>query len=159
MKISFLSFLMLLFFTTVEAQSVIGLNDCISLGLENNYAIRVARNNETISANNYTKGNAGYLPTVDLSSRYGGTVNNNVQNLNDGSQNTSSGTHNTTAYAGVGLDLTIFDGFSVQTTYKKLDELNQLGTLNTQMVVENLIADIVAGYYNYIQQFKNYLIK
>ncbi len=152
MKIRFLSFLLLLSFTTVEAQSVIGLNDCIALGLERNFAIRVAKNYESISANNFTKGNAGYLPTVDLSSRYGGTLNNTIQNLADGSQNTTSGVHNTTAYAAIGLDLTIFDGFSVQTTYKKLDELNQLGALNTQMEVENLIADIVVGYYDYIQQ-------
>jgi len=152
MKIKFLSFLLLLSFTTVEAQSVIGLNDCIALGLERNFAIRVAKNYESISANNFTKGNAGYLPTVDLSSRYGGTLNNTIQNLADGSQNTTSGVHNTTAYAAIGLDLTIFDGFSVQTTYKKLDELNQLGALNTQMEVENLIADIVVGYYDYIQQ-------
>lgn len=152
MKIRFLSFLLLLSFTTVEAQSVIGLNDCIALGLERNFAIRIAKNYESISANNFTKGNAGYLPTVDLSSRYGGTLNNTIQNLADGSQNTTSGVHNTTAYAAIGLDLTIFDGFSVQTTYKKLDELNQLGALNTQMEVENLIADIVVGYYDYIQQ-------
>lgn len=143
---------MLLSFTGVEAQSVIGLNDCIAMGLERNFAIRVARNYEAISANNYSKGNAGYLPTVDFNSRYGGTINNSIQNLNDGSRNTTSGTHNTTAYAGIGLDLTIFDGFNVQTTYKKLEELKQIGALNTQMEVEHLIADIVAAYYDYIQQ-------
>ena len=47
---------------------------------------------------------------------------------------------------------TIFNGFNVSTTYKKLDELKQIGALNTQLTVENLIADIVLGYYNYIQQ-------
>ena len=50
------------------------------------------------------------------------------------------------------LGWTIFDGFNVQTTYKKLNELKQLGSLNTRLAVENLITSIVAGYYNYIQQ-------
>ena len=38
------------------------------------------------------------------------------------------------------------------TTYKKLGELNQVGQLNTQLTIENLVADIISGYYNYIHQ-------
>ncbi len=56
------------------------------------------------------------------------------------------------ANAGVTLGWTIFNGFNVQTTYKKLNELKQLGELNTQLAVENLITDLVASYYTYIQQ-------
>ena len=99
-----------------------------------------------------TPGNAGYLPSLDLSGRYGGTLNNTTQNLRDGTTNSTSGVHNTTATAGVSLGWTIFDGFSVSTTYKKLNELKQLGSLSTQLEVENLISQIIAGYYNYIQQ-------
>jgi outer membrane protein, adhesin transport system len=60
--------------------------------------------------------------------------------------------HNTAATANASLGWTIFDGFSVRTSYKKLNELKQLGQLNTQLSVENLVAEIIAGYYNYIQQ-------
>jgi outer membrane protein TolC len=112
----------------------------------------VARNSETIAKNNYTIGNAGYLPSLDLSSRYSGTMNNTTQNLTDGSQIVNNGVYNTTANAGATLGWTIFNGFNVQTTYKKLNELKQLGALNTQLSVENLIADIISGYYNYIEQ-------
>jgi outer membrane protein, adhesin transport system len=135
-----------------KSQNVLGLKECISLGLEKNFSILVARNNETISKNNFTPGNAGYLPTLDLNGRYGGTVNNTTQNLTDGTMNTSSGVNNTSATAGASLGWTIFDGFNVRTTYKKLNELKQLGSLNTQLQVENLISEIIAGYYNYIQQ-------
>jgi outer membrane protein TolC len=48
--------------------------------------------------------------------------------------------------------MNLFSGFSAVTTYKKLGELNQVGQLNTQLTVENLIADVVSGYYNYILQ-------
>jgi len=135
-----------------DAQVVYSLNDCIKTGLERNFSLLVARNNETISNNNYTPGNAGYLPSLDLSSRYSGTLNNTTTNLNDGTKTTSNGVNNTTANAGVSLGWTIFNGFNVNTTYKKLDELKQLGTLNTQIAVENLLADIISGYYNYIKQ-------
>jgi outer membrane protein TolC len=40
----------------------------------------------------------------------------------------------------------------VQTTWQKLNELKQMGELNTQMEMENLVAQIVAEYYYYIQQ-------
>jgi outer membrane protein TolC len=48
--------------------------------------------------------------------------------------------------------MTIFNGFSAITTYKKLGELNQVGQLNTQLTIENLISDLVSGYFNYILQ-------
>lgn len=152
MKLFILSITLLSFSLISGSQSVYSLNDCISTGLEKNFSILVARNNESIARNNYTAGNAGYLPSLDLSGRYGGTVNNNTQNLTDGTQNTSTGVHNTNANAGVSLGWTIFDGFSVRASYKKLNELKQLGELNTQLSVEMLISEIIAGYYNYIQQ-------
>ena len=152
LRFIFLSFLIISSFSSTEAQKVYGLNDCIGIGLERNFSILVARNSEIISNNNYSIGNAGYLPSLDLSSRYSGTLNNTTQNLTDGSQSVTNGINNTTANAGVTLGWTIFNGFNVQTTYKKLDELKQLGSLNTQLTVEYLIADIISGYYNYIQQ-------
>jgi outer membrane protein TolC len=52
--------------------------------------------------------------------------------------------------------MTIFKGFEVQQTYKKLGEQNELSVLNTQMNVENLVARIVAEYSFYIQQLIQY---
>ncbi|MBG0859123.1 MAG: TolC family protein, partial [Bacteroidales bacterium] len=141
-------------FSSAYGQIVYGLNDCIKTGLENNFSILVARNSEEIAKNNYSLGNAGYLPSLDLSGRYGGTLNNTTQNMTDGSQNVSENVYNTSASAGVSLGMTIFSGFNVQTTYKKLNELKQVGELNTQMTIENFLSDLVAGYYNYILQIQ-----
>ncbi|MFO7620481.1 MAG: TolC family protein [Bacteroidales bacterium] len=151
-RILFAVFLFLTPFLYLQAQVVYSLSDCIALGLENNYSLLVARNNETIAKNNFTLGNAGFLPSLSLSSRYGGTLNNTTQNFTDGSQSLSSGVHNTTTNAAVTMGLTIFNGFNVQTTYKKLNELRQIGELNTQMSIEILLTAIIAGYYNYILQ-------
>jgi outer membrane protein, adhesin transport system len=137
-----------------DAQVVYSLTHCISTGLERNFSILVARNSEQIAKNNFTIGNAGYLPTLDLSGRYGGTLNNSTQNLTDGTQTSTKGIYNTSANAGATLGWTIFNGFNVQTTYKKLNELKELGALNTQLSAEYLISDIVIGYNNYIQQIE-----
>jgi len=156
MRIKYLSLSFLIFFASLSAtgQVIYGLKDCINIGLENNYSILIAKNTETIAKNNFTPGNAGFLPSLDLSSRHSGTLNNITQNLTDGSQNVSTGVFNTTTSAGVTLGLTIFNGFNVQTTYKKLNELRQVGELNTQMSIENLLSEIFAGYYNYILQIQ-----
>jgi len=154
MKIRLLSLSLALFFNISSgiSQKVYSLTDCIGIGLERNFSILVARNSETIANNNYTPGNAGYLPSLDLSSRYSGTINNTTQNLTAGGENVTNGVHNTTANAGLTLGWTIFNGINVQTTYKKLNEQKELGSLNTQLTAEYLIADIISGYYNYIQQ-------
>ena len=152
MRFFLFSLLIALSISSVQAQKVYGLKDCIALGLEKNFSLLVARNSETISNNNYTIGNAGFLPSLDLTGRYSGTLNNTTLNLTDGSQTITNGVNNTTTNGGLALGWTIFNGFNVQTTYKKLNELKQLGALNTQLSAENLITDIISGYYNYIQQ-------
>jgi adhesin transport system outer membrane protein len=140
----------------LHSQDLYDLNRCITTGLERNFSLLIARNQEEISNNNYTAGNAGFLPTLDLTSRYGGSLSANDQTLSTGEESSSSGIHNTTGNATATLGWTIFQGFNVQTTYKKLNELKQVGELNTKMAVENLVADIVSEYYLYIQQIKLY---
>lgn len=154
MKISlfFLSLFVIFPFLPSEGQTIYNLNDCIRIALEKNFSILIARNNESISNNNHTPGNAGYLPTLELSGNYSGASNSTTSNLTNGSQSTSNGVFSTTASAGLNLDWTIFSGFNVSTTYKKLGELKQIGELNTRLAVENLVSDIVLGYNDYIQQ-------
>jgi len=154
MKLLSLSLILSSVFIIAPGQTVYSLKDCIEIGLERNFSILIAKNSETIARNNFTPGNAGFLPSLDLSSRYSGTLNNTTQKMTDGSENVSLGVHNTSANAGLSLGLTLFNGFNVQTTYKKLNELKQMGALNTQLSIENLVANIISGYYNYIEQVK-----
>jgi outer membrane protein, adhesin transport system len=138
----------------LTGQKVYSLNECISLGLEKNFSILISRNSENIAKNNYSIGNAGFLPSLDLNSRHSGTLNNVTSRFTDGTQSTSGNVYNTTTTAGLAMGLTIFNGFNVQTTYRKLNELKEIGELNTQLAIENLVADIISGYYNYIQQIQ-----
>ena len=49
------------------------LKSCLEQGLLNNYSLRIVRNEEQVSKNNATLGNAGYLPTLGLSAGYKGS--------------------------------------------------------------------------------------
>jgi outer membrane protein, adhesin transport system len=151
-RILLLSLILSLPVVTIQSQVIYDLNDCIRTGLEKNYSLLVAKNIELASKNNYSLGNAGFLPTIDVTARETGTLNDNKQNLTDGTQSSSTGILNTAASGTVSLNWTIFDGLNVQTTYKKLGELKIIGELNTQLSVEELVADIISGYYNCIEQ-------
>lgn len=143
---------MLLISASVQAQDVYGLKELLDIGLERNFSILISRNNEIISENNYTPGNAGFLPAVDFTGRHNGSLTNTTNNLTDGTSSTNNGVFNTTNNAAVSVSLGIFNGFNAVTTYKRLNELNLIGQLNTQLSIENLVADIIAGYYNFILQ-------
>jgi len=123
----------------INAQEVYDLSRFIQTGLERNFALQVVRNNEEIAENNFTKGNAGMLPTIAATNRFGGNV-----------------SKNTAGSAGIDLGMTIFKGFQVKNTYQKLGLLSEVGGLNTQMSIENLIAQMVTEYNYYIQQVTFY---
>ena len=129
------------------------LQDCLQEGIENNYSIKIQRNRQIVSDNNATIGNAGFLPSLSAQGRYSGNSQDTDTKLRDTRQIVEeNGIFNQTIDAGVDLNWTIFEGFNVVSTYRKLQELKSQGELNTRIALENLIADITAEYYNYIQQ-------
>lgn len=137
---------------TGEAQKVFSLKQCIETGLEQNYSIRIVRNEQQISANNATLGNAGYLPTVDMNGGFSGSVNNNRNKLNDGTIEKTTGVNSETANLGLNINWTVFDGFGIQAEYSRLKELERMGELNTRMTIEDFVADLSGEYYNLIRQ-------
>lgn len=134
-------------------ESVIDLRECLRIGLENNFDLQIARNEELISDNNVTLGNAGYLPEVSLNSGYNFRSSNSDQFPAGDTEVVENRNSNTqTLDAGVNLNWSIFEGFRVQTNYRRLKELQSVGELYTRLEMEKLIAGLTAEYYNYVQQ-------
>jgi outer membrane protein TolC len=133
--------------------TLLNLNECLEIGLVNNFDLQIVRNEELISDNNVTLGNAGFLPDASLNSGYNIRSNNSNQFPMEGGDVVETSNSNTqTLDAGVNLNWTIFEGFRVQTNYKRLKELQSVGELYTRLEVENLVAGLTAEYYNYVQQ-------
>lgn len=139
-------------FTSVFGQDLYDLQRCIQTGLERNYSIRIIRNEQQISANNATAGNAGYLPTVDMSGGFSGTIYDTKYNYADGTTEKTTAANSETANIGLNVNWTVFDGFGIQATYETLKELKQLGELNTRMTIEDFIATLASEYYTLIRQ-------
>lgn len=137
----------------LQAQQHYTLRSCLETGLEKNYSIRMVRNEEQISKNNATRGNAGYLPTLDLSAGFNGNINDTeTQARSTGEKNKTTGVFDKTLNASLNLNWTIFDGFKIQASYARLKELEQQGETQTRIAIEDFIAELTAEYYNYIQQ-------
>lgn len=138
---------------TIKAQQIYTLKSCLEEGLQNNYSLRITHNEEQISKNNATLGNAGYLPTLDLSAGYKGTVDNTeAKSRETGETTRNTGVFDQTIDVGLNLNWTLFDGFNISTNYKILKELERQGETNTRIAVEDFIANLTSEYYNYIQQ-------
>ena len=150
---SFIILFLSLSFSYISIGQVINLEECLRVGLEQNFDIRIMRNKQDISDRNVTWGNAGLLPSLDATTTYNLKSDNADQTPADGSDQNNIRNNNTeTLNASVNLNWTLFDGFNAQTNLKKLKELRSVGELNTQFSVESFIANLTAEYYNLVQE-------
>ena len=129
------------------------LSDFISMGLENNYNLKITRNEEAIRQNNATAANAGYLPVVNATAGYNGAYGGSQsQRRSDGSTVSTGSSLDNGLQVGVNAEWTVFDGFKIQATYSKLQELKRQGAVRTRIDIEDYVASVTSEYYNLIQQ-------
>ncbi len=129
------------------------LSQCLKRGLENNYSLRITRNEEEVAHNNATAANAGYMPTIDLAAGYNGSIGGNSSKLRTTGETENSGnSFDNNVSAGVDVNWTIFNGFKTKTTYEQLKEMEKMGETETRIAIEDFIAGLTAEYYNFLQQ-------
>ncbi len=126
----------------LQAQDQLSLSDAITIGLENNYDLRIQRNEQKVAEINNTWGNTGILPTVDF------TVSAN-EDLNLFNQDNSV---SSTVMPDLSLNWVFFDGFSARISKVKYEELQKQSEGNTAILVETTIQDIILAYNNCLLQ-------
>ena len=152
-RILMLAIVCSLLLTGQAQKQVYTLKSCLEEGLQNNYSLRITHNEEQVSKNNATLGNAGYLPTLDFSAGYKGTVDNTRTKVRESGETIKeNGVFDQTIDVGLNLNWTIFDGFNIQANYQKLKELELQGETNTRIAIEDFVASLAAEYYNFVQQ-------
>ena len=125
----------------------------ISIGLNNNYGLRIVRNQELLAESNATRANAGMLPKVGVTAGYAGDLSSTNTTLRpSGTTEQTRNAFGQTLSAGVNLDWTLFDGFKIQANYQRLQELRRQSATQTRMALEDYVADLTAEYYNFVQQ-------
>jgi len=148
-------FILLLSFASLlnlHAQELLTLEEAINLALKNNHDIKISKNTFEIALNNFSLGNAGFLPTVDLNSGYSKSSNNTRQEYFDGRSINRTGAISSSLNLGVTLNWTIFDGFSSIINYNKLKETKNLVEITSIVTSEEIITSVMFAYYDILRQ-------
>lgn len=129
------------------AQDTLELSTAIQIGLENNFNIKISEGQKRIADNNNTVGNAGFLPTLDLSAAQRYTIENTSQQFISGDQQNRDGARSNNFSAGAVINWTIFDGTTMFYTKERLSELEKQGIALNESVIQNIVAQIGTEFY------------
>ena len=151
-KIVFQSLILLLGIAKTHAQEVLSLEDAVKIALENNYDIKISKNNLRIGEANVNLGYAGVLPRVSANIVDSNGIQNASQTRSDGTITSRDNARNNSLNYGVGLDWTVFDGFRMFARYDELKELRKLGEAQLKLTIITKISDVNNTYYNLVQQ-------
>lgn len=136
----------------LSAQEVLTAQEAVALALENNYDIKISKNDLKIDEQNVSLANAGILPNIS------GTFNqnNNLQYLKqertDGTIQEQDNAKNNSMNYGVNLGWTIFDGFRMFARYEQLKELEKFGETELKLMVYTRVSNVLTTYYDLVQQ-------
>lgn len=145
----------LLFFLigfSLKAQDILKLEDAIKIALENNYEIKIAKNELKIDVLNNSLGNSGMLPNIGLTVNNTNSLQNITQTQGDGSQRSLDNAKNLNLNYGVGLDWTVFDGFKMFIKREQLQTLEKQGSAQLKMTILSKISSVYSVYYDIVQQ-------
>lgn len=136
----------------IQAQ-IMTLRDCLEEGIRESYQIKLVNISEEKAANNDSWLYAGGSPTVSASGSYSGSVSSNDATLvSDGSTVSNRNVLDHTLSAQIRADWTVFDGFSIQATRERLEELHNQSAIQTRVSIEDYIASLTTEYYNLVRQ-------
>lgn len=137
----------LLFAGPLSAQEEsLSLSEALDKALQNNYGLIISRAEVEAAGINNSWGNAGRYPSIGFDA----SDNNSYELLDPVYTNRLS--------AGIGLDWVLFDGFRVQFTKNRLENLEKLTSGSLAVAIENTIGDIILGYYNVLLQQERLLV-
>ncbi|WP_052346159.1 TolC family protein [Hymenobacter swuensis] len=138
---------------TVSSAPSLTLAEAIRIGIENNYNIRLSRQDMRVAENNVTRGNAGQLPVVN--GNFTRTFNrNNVRQESSSRPDPSiaNGAKSNLLNANVAATWTIFDGFGMFIAYDRLQALEQSQQQLTRATVEETVASITDAYFVVVRE-------
>ena len=138
----------------ISAQAqIMTLKDCLETGIRESYQIRLVNISEEKAANNDSWLYAGGGPTLTATGSYSGSLSGSDATLSsDGSTVSTRGVLDHTLNAQLRAEWTVFDGFSIQATRDRLEELHNQGTIQTRVSIEDYIASLTTEYYNLVRQ-------
>ena len=144
--------LVLAFLPKMQAQELLPLEEAVKIALENNYDIKLAKNELKIDELNNSIGNAGMLPTINALVTDNNSITNTKQTQADGSERTLDGARNMNLTYGVSLDWTVFDGLRMFARKEQLNILQKQGEAELKLAILTKISEVYLNYFDLVQQ-------
>jgi outer membrane protein TolC len=135
-----------------QTQPILTLEEAVALTLENNFDIRLAKNDLKIDEENVTIGNAGMLPRINGTVTNNNTILNQTQTQASGNEIEIDGARNININYGVGVEWTIFDGFRMFARHNQLKELQNLGATELKLSVLSRVSAVYQTYFTLATQ-------
>jgi outer membrane protein TolC len=131
------------------AQEILSKEEAVKITLENNYGVKIAKNDIEIADNNDGLLNSGYLPTVSASSNATYVRDHsNTAFFGDGTSTELINAESRRYNAASTINYTLFDGLGRFYNYKRLKESYQLSELQARQTIEATIFQLMTGYFD-----------
>ena len=134
--------LMLVFYSSLGAQSIMSFKECLEMALTNNPEIKKAQINEQISYSQFGASKMNLLPNLNARGSnykyYGRGIDPNTNEFIDNRFNSYS--------AGLGSSVTLFNGFAQLNSIKLSKQEVEMVRANVQWVKNNVTIDLASKY-------------
>lgn len=144
----------------VKAQDTLSVAEAITIALEKNFAVRIAQNTAEIANNDNTPGNAGMLPVLSADGTLSQRQQDNIVGFAAGSipDRRDLGVETNVVNYGADLTWTVFDGLTMFATSDRLSLQADIGDIDAQIQVEQVLADIITTYFQIVGQQQAYQV-
>ena len=129
------------------SQEILTKKEALKIALENNFGIKIAKNNIKVAKNNSSIYNTGYLPRVSLASGANFRKDNQTINRQDGSSTSIDGAETKSYNASLNVNYTIFDGMGRKYNYQQLKETYNLTEIQARNTIENTYLQLFTSYF------------
>jgi len=159
----FLVLSVLVVLNTSAQEQLLSKDEAIAQALENNFGIKVAKNQVEIAENNKSLLNSGFLPTLTANAgavynRDDATIEFPGQLLENGDPRPDIELNQAEAQrynSGLTLNYTLFDGLGRLYNYKSLKEQYQLSELQARETIENTMLQLFSIYFEVARLTEN----
>jgi outer membrane protein len=145
----FAALVFIAFLHVAHAQDTLSLARAIQIGLQNNFDVQIGKLNVDIAHNNNNWGQAGMLPTINLT---GGQPNSIIQRKPANPFAVAGRNISDNINGQLDVQFTLFDGFFVRLSKQRLEKLQEMSNGNARFIMENTVQAIILGYYQVLLQ-------
>ena len=150
-KLSYSILVIFLAWANAHAQETLSLDEAIKTSLEKNYTVLLSKNDSEIAKAQNNMGNAGMSPTVTLNGNLNLANVNSHQEFSTGTVQDRNGANSNNTGASVNAVWTVFDGMKMFAIKKRLNQTEQLSTLQLKQQMENTVYSIILAYYDVVR--------